>query len=238
MNIVYRISDNSYSKERPDYITKERCLRNLCQTFSEHLTNIHILADRVSDDTYDMICKYVPVDRIDRTEIGHGAAVLHHYLKGIADKNIDTDTIFYFVEDDYLHKPTAPKIIEDGFNVGFDYVTGYDHPDKYLNPIEGGNPYCNGRSEESRVYLGEYSHYKLTNSMTMTFAVKWRTMIEDIDIFLKWTVERHPSHYPYDFYMFRELATIKGRRFGSSIPGCSTHGETRWLSPLTDWSSV
>jgi hypothetical protein len=239
MNIVYRISDNGYSKEKPEYISNEKCLSNFCSVFSEYLPNIHILADKVTDDTFRMIEGYTPPSQIERTDIGHGALVLNHHLKRISEtQNIDPNSIFYFIEDDYLHKPLSPKVIEDGFDIGLDYVSVYDHPDKYLNPIEGGNPFCSGRSEETRVYLGKYSHYKLTNSMTMTFAVKFKTIMEDMDILLKWTSERHPSNYPYDFHMFRELVGVRGRRIGSSIPGYSTHGETRWLSPLTDWGSV
>jgi copper homeostasis protein CutC len=66
-----------------------------------------------------------------------------------------------------------------------DYVTLYDHPDKYLNPIEGGNPYCEGRSEFTRVYFGSNSEFKLNNSSTMTFAAKVKTLKDDQTIHIE-----------------------------------------------------
>ena len=121
-------------------------------------------------------------------------------------------------------------MLESGFDLAFDYVTLYDHPDKDMNPVEGGNVFCLGRSEESRVFLGEYCHWKLTNSTTMTFSSRVKTLKQDEDVLRKWTNETHP----HDFNMFIELKQ-RGRRLASSIPGYSTHGETPWLTPLTNW---
>ena len=43
--------------------------------------------------------------------------------------------------------------------------------------------------------------------------------------------------YPRDFEMFLALRE-KQHGLITPIPGYSTHGETAWLSPLTDWSKI
>ncbi len=64
----------------------------------------------------------------------------------------------------------------------------------------------------------------------MTFASKVKTLKDDEDVLRKWTKDTHP----FDFQMFMELKQ-RGRRLASTIPGFATHGETNWLSPLTNW---
>ena len=108
----------------------------------------------------------------------------------------------------------------------------YDHPDKYLDPSKGGNPYCEGGAEDTRVYLTKTCHWKVTNSTTMTFAARVDVLRETEPILRKWTT----ATYPEDFKMFLDLRE-NGHLLISSIPGFSTHGETAWLSPLTDWSA-
>ena len=66
----------------------------------------------------------------------------------------------------------------------------------------------------------------------MTFAAKVRTLKEDEKILREWTSETHP----HDFQMFFDLRN-KGRQLISSIPGYATHGETKWLTPLTNWET-
>jgi hypothetical protein len=163
--------------------------------------------------------------------VGHGAGTFNTALD-IA-LGLPEDETVYFLENDYLHRYNADRVLESAFDLEFDYVTLYDHPDKYMNPFEGGNPFCSKRSEATRVYLGEYCHWKLTNSTTMTFAAKVKTVKQDISVLRKWTSGSHP----HDFQMFTEL-TQRGRRLASPLPGYATHGETRWLSPLTNWKET
>ena len=226
MYVIYRISDTGYQKDKPDYINNQNCLNNALYTFNK--ATWWVIADNVGDETKEFINSKLKT--VEYVSIGHGAGTINLALD-IAI-NLPNDEIVYFLENDYLHKPEADKIIESGFDLGFDYVTAYDHPDKYLNPIEGGNPFCSGRAEDTRVYLGEYCHWKLTNSTTMTFAAKAKTLKEDEEVLRKWTKDTHP----YDFQMFMELKQ-RGRRLASPIPGFATHGETQFLSPLTNWKN-
>ena len=234
MKIIYRISEGGYPKEKPEYITKINCLKNALKHFKQE--DFLLIMDNVSDNLKSEIEK-VYGGKAHLVQVGHGAGTfniaLDHAIGKTGILNVTDNEIIYFLEDDYLHKEGSQKIIEDGFELGMDYVTLYDHPDKYLNPIEGGNPYCEGRAEFTRVYLGNNSHFKLTNSSTMTFAAKVKTLKEDEGIMRSWTNGTHP----HDFQMFQEI-NKKGRRLVSPLPGYSTHGETRWLTPLTNWENI
>jgi len=224
MHVIYRTSEIGYPKDKPNYINNKNCFENALQVFNK--VNWYVIADNVSDETREYLNS--KVETVKYVSVGHGAGTFNLALD-IA-LSLPSNEIVYFLENDYLHKSGADKVLEDGVNLGLDYVTAYDHPDKYLNPFEGGNPFCSGRAEDTRVYLGQYSHFKLTNSTTMTFASSVKTLKEDEEVLRKWTKDTHP----HDFQMFIELKQI-GRRLASSIPGYSTHGETAWLSPLTDW---
>ena len=229
MKIIYRISDAGYSKVKPDYITNEACLANAIKVFDD--CEWSIIADNVSKETSDMIEKYKSKDHILYVNKGNGAATFNIALDE-ALKMDDNDTV-YFLENDYLHKPNSRAIIEEGFELGAKFVSLYDHPDKYLSPDKGGNPYCEGGAEDTRVYLTDSVHWKITNSTTMTFASQVSTLRENEGTLRTWTSGTHPD----DFQMFLELRYAK-QLLVTPIPGYATHGETAWLSPLTDWSKI
>jgi len=231
MKIIYRISDAGYNKVKPDYIDNEKCLQNFCNVFYDHIYDIHIIADNCSESTMDIINKYIDPVNIEKVSIGHGAGTFNLAL----DKALkwEDDEIIYFVENDYLHKQNSPTVLEEGFNLGASFVALYDHPDKYMDPIDGGNPYCEGGAEDTRVYLTDSCHWKITNSTTMTLASKVSTLKQTEDILRKHTVGTHPNDFP----MFLELRE-KEHLLITPIPGYATHGETAWLSPLTDWSQI
>ena len=191
----------------------------------------HIFADNTSPKTDNMIFKYVPDYAVELVSVGHGAGTFNLAL----DKALtyDDDEIIYFIENDYLHKPQSQKVLEEGFNLGASFVSLYDYPDKYMDPTRGGNPYCEGGAEDTRVYLTDTCHWKITNSTTMTFASKVKTLKKNELILRKHTSGPHPD----DFKMFLELRQ-NNELLITPIPGYSTHGETAWLSPLTNWSKV
>jgi len=231
MKIIYRVSDTGYNKVKPSYINNEKCLSNFCWVFfDEHETaDILVMADNVSEQTRKMIQQHQV--KIEHVKVGHGAGTFNLALD-IA-LTYDDDEIVYFVENDYIHKGDAYKVFQEGFTLGASFVSLYDHPDKYLDPSRGGNPYCEGGGEDTRVYLTDSCHWKITNSTTMTFAAKVSTLKRVEPILRKWTSETHPN----DFQMFLELRD-QGELLITPIPGYATHGETAWLSPLTDWSKV
>jgi len=228
MRIIYRISDAGYNKVKPEYINNENCLANAVKVFNN--ADWSIIADNVSTKTNDMIQKYKSKNHIYYASKGNGAATFNLALDEAL--TYDDEEIVYFIENDYLHKPESQKILEEGFNLGASFVSLYDHPDKYLTPEEGGNPYCKGGAEDTRLYLTNSCHWKITNSTTMTFASKVSTLKQVEPILRKWTSKTHPD----DFQMFLELRK-NNHLLVTSVPGYSTHGETAWLSPLTNWGN-
>jgi len=233
VKVIYRISDAGYNKVKPLYINNANCLQNAVRVFGKE--NFHVIADNVSEETKRIIRQSGDIEdeQIDYVSVGHGAGTFNLALDWALKQG--EDTIVYFLENDYIHKPNSNDIIIEGINLGGDYVSLYDHPDKYIPGSRGGNPYIeDDGGEVTKVYLSNSCHWKLTNSTTMTFASKVSTLKEDESILRKWT---NMGHYPRDFDMFMELRE-KGKSLMTSIPGYSTHGETAWLSPLTDWGNL
>jgi hypothetical protein len=230
MKIIYRISDSGYSKIKPKYINNRNCLWNAINTFQEvNFEDWVVIADNVSEETDVIIQGYVPKERIEYVSVGHGAGTFNLAL----DKALtfDDNEIVYFIENDYLHLPNSKKVIEEGLNeIGADFVSLYDHPDKY---IDGANPYVQGGGEMTRVMLSTSSHWKVTNSTTMTFASKVKTLRKTENILREYT----QGSYPRDFDMFVHLYN-SAHYLVTPIPGYSTHGETAWLTPLIDWQKI
>jgi hypothetical protein len=224
MKIIYRISDSGYNKIKPDYITNENCLKNFVYVFGNQ--NLQVIADNCSKETLQMITKYVHPHNITTVSVGHGAGTFNLALD-IA-LTWDNDDIVYFVENDYIHLPGSPEIIEEGFKLGASYISLYLHPDKFISPQLGGNPevdYDGGYM--TKIYRGDTQLFAMFNSTTMTFAAKVKTLKEDESILRKWT----SGTYPNDFQMFLELRDT-GKALLCPLNTFSTHGETNWLAPL------
>ena len=228
--VIYRISDAGYIRVKPAYINNENCLKNAVRQFPLDKCDWLVIADNVSEPTFEMILKYVPEQYIRRVSVGHGAGTFRlAYEHALTYKS---DDYIYFLENDYLHTDNSREALLEGFRLGeADYITLYDHPDKYGYNTE--NPFVHG-GEKSKVFLTETTHWKITGSTTMTFAAKVKTLQQDKAVFWRWT----PTSHPYDFKIFHELKTFRKRLLISPIPSYSTHGDTKSLAPHIDWSII
>lgn len=234
---LYRISDAGNPKPKLHVATKMNCLDNFIKEFKN---NLYVFADNCSEETLQAIKSR----GINPVVIALGNSNSWRYIVQAAIKNFNENSFVYLVEDDYLHLPGSLTALQQGLAVA-DYVTLYDHPDKYSD--ENGsspNPQVTQGGELSRVIRTSITHWKQTNSTTMTFATKVKTLKEDQDIWWRFTKDALPD----DFHAFQTLLNgdaakgkntpAKKRTLISPLPGFATHAELAYLAPLTQWHSI
>ena len=104
----------------------------------------------------------------------------------------------------------------------------------YINKIDGGNYFIEEEGEVTRLVKTTSTHWKITNSTVMSFAAKVSRLKLDYDLFKK-----HSSNNITDsFSFFTELSQTLSIPVLSSVPGYSTHCESLWTSPLTNWTKI
>ncbi len=226
--IFYRISDRAQTntpKHRPNSFDKIKCLKNFVNEFGTD--NLFIIADCCSEDSLNKI-KQIH-NNIYPTNFGSGAFSFLYCFEVISKLNLTNSDCVYFVEDDYLHKEGSMKVLLEGLNIS-DYVSLYDHADKYQDPSD--NPFIKNKGEVSHVTITDTVHWKSTNSTTMTFATNYKIILEDLQTYVAFC----KNGFPFDFQMFQELINNKGRKLITPIPGYSTHCENKYLTPFINWS--
>jgi hypothetical protein len=211
MKLYYRISDNGYKKQKLIGATKEICFINFMKCFHEIPTTI--IADKCNEETYCMLFGINKHHDMVATDYGNAGSLRHAIELAISE--CSDDEVVYFVEDDYLHLENSPTLIKEGIKRS-EYVTLYDHPDKYTSQYNGG--------EFSKVIKTDSSHWRYTISTCMTFGSTVRTLKEDIDIWRKFTNESHP----HDHLIFKELGKEKRRRLAVCIPGAACHTDLEY----------
>lgn len=233
MKIYYRISNNSYKKNRLANATKEHCLDLFLKYFDVADNKIHIIADNVTDISLskfiDSKCKLNIIR--NNTSLNNGQSFKYCYHR--ACEEVNDNEFVYFAEDDYLYKQNSFEALTEGLSIS-NYVTLYDHPDKYIDANMGGNPQIEGSGEITRVVRTNSFHWKLTNSTTMTFGSKGDVIKKDKPIWDKYLL----TSYPRDYDAFCELIQVYNRSLISPIPGLATHSEIPWLSPFTNWETI
>jgi hypothetical protein len=223
MKIFYRISDNSYAKTKIPGATKHNCLRNFinCFTGSEK----YVIADNVTAETLSMINDIFD-GQVFVTKSSNAKSFIWSIKKAI--ELFSDDEEIYFCEDDYFHRLTSEIVLQEGLKIS-NYVTLYDHPDKY-------NKF--GVSESSVVYRTKSCHWRKCVSTCMTFGTHVKDLKEDFEILNRWTTGSHP----HDHQMFHELTTQKGKSLISAIPGLACHLDLTFplqndnMNLIEDWA--
>jgi len=240
INILMRVSDaGNPKKPKLPFATPLYCLDNCRHVFGQD--RLTVFADNCSPQTLQAIRER----GLEPLEISLGnAGAFRHVLEFALERFSGHDRL-YLLEDDYLHLPSAPALLEEGLDIA-DYVTLYDHPDKYLNAGDGGpNPFIREGGELGRVLLTKSAHWKTTNSTTMTFAVKAEVLAEDAPVWRKFAAR---SFEGFSFLqgrpqnlgqaLRRMFSAHPRRRLVSSLPGAATHCELAWLAPLIPWNET
>lgn len=244
MFVIYRVSEKSTNKKRVGGDKLEILLKSMKIFSSFHFI---IIADNCSNIFLEKLnqldsnkCKILI------TEYGNSRSFWFSYNYAI--NNFKNDDIVYFLEDDYLHHSDSESKLMEGLAV-FDYVTLYDHPDKY----DCNNLICAGSdvalSEKTRLCYINNILWKTSSSTTMTFAARVKTLKQDKVFWcfttkfyampkdlLAWTLilREEPINKSSIWHRLSRLIFLliphKKRYLGIPVNGWSTHMDANYLS--------
>jgi hypothetical protein len=228
MKIFFRTTSHKSGKFGPDWFSYESCFENLLKEFPNK-EDITVFFDGEPSSEHfvsNYNCKIV------HTNAGSEAQSFTNLIDYIIGLNLPGDEIVYIVEDDYLHRPNAMKILQEAFDcLDTDYVTLYDESAKYFPGYFEQFAY----GFKTNLIFTESTHWKTTPSTTNTFATRVKTLREDIEEHKKFSA---PPLTISEYHKKFHALWAKGRMLVSSLPGYSTHVENMLMSPVFDWGSL
>lgn len=206
--IFYRITSKLNQKSRVENFSKLGCLESLIYGFPDY--KIICVADNCDHHVLKTL-EEKKFFKLIKTKLGNAASF--NYLINFELPQLSDDDLIYFAEDDYLYRTNSYQVLEEGLKY-FDYVTLYDHPDKYGNyPLDRNLLIPNGvLSEFTQIIKGSRALWRTTNSTTMTFGCYAKTMKKDYKI---WNMMTKKFNVPRDFYIWI-LLTCPQKNFFTS----------------------
>lgn len=200
------------------------CLQNLIDTADHSQARITFLHDAYhpakKEHFVNQQNRFPVVEIQEGTETGSFLKLLDF----VKQQRFSPETILYFVEDDYWHRDGWVDVLLEGFTIeDADYITLYDHKDKYFHP--------NYTDLKSKIAHTQSCHWRSTPSTTNTYATKMKTLMRDFDLHREFSLDRTITD---DHGKFCCLAK-HGATLYSSIPGWSSHLEPDFLSPCVAW---
>ena len=212
---------------RPSWFNKIKVFENFKNTLNSNIINYTI----VYDEFYGSIDKtfLAKEKNVEIIKCGNECDSFLKTLEIIQSKNLSDDTIVYLLEDDYLHRPGWSEVMLEGFEINSHYLTLYDF-DFFI-----------AKGYLCEIFTTPSSHWRAVPATTNTFACKYKTLIEDMEIQKEYSIYgiREMDEYSYsrDYNKFWELQKQE-RYLISPMPGWSTHCDENHISPIIDWKKV
>ena len=214
-------------RTRPSWFNKLKVFENFKNTLNTDLVNYTI----VYDEFYGIINKtfLAKEKNVEIIKCGNECDSFLSTLEIIQSRNFEDEQIIYLLEDDYLHRPGWCEVMLEGFEINSHYLTLYDF-DFFI-----------AKGYLCEIFTTPSSHWRAVPATTNTFACKYKTLIEDIEIQKEYSIYgiREMDEYSYsrDYNKFWELQKQE-RYLISPMPGWSTHCDENHISPIIDWKKV
>jgi hypothetical protein len=217
------------NKRRPEWFSYESCFRNLLATIRQdplaHRVRLTVVFDGGGDEFQD--------DFISGYYANSALGINLQFIKAGSDldsflitlwkartEDMNGKDVVYFLENDYLHQYGWVSKVFEVYDSGikFDYISLYDHPDKYMLPMYEGL--------SAKLYISPSHHWRTAPSSCASFIVSRDILEQDYDVLGSGIT---------DYYFFGRLVSERSRVLITPIPGLSTHCMAGYLSPNVDW---
>lgn len=224
IHIIYRHTEHirncGVNKNRPNWFSYDACLDNILST----IENIDFVKFHLIYDGNINIIK--PDNRIHNIVCINEGSPMGSWIKAwdyAKTLDLEENDLIYHLENDYLHLDGWPYEVQTLFKTynNIDYITLYDHPDKYNHQIYP--------DLVTSLFLTDTHHWRWIPSATGTFITTKKILFEDYDI---WT--SGPGDHP----KFLWLGQNRQRVALSPIPSLSTHCEIEWIAPTINWGII
>lgn len=234
--VIYRACPLEHGKHRvrearPFNFNKCDNFLNICQNHKDDIffdIDIHVVFDGDRNDFFlgDIIAKCGAEAVLFTKNSGNLNSYVYclDYAKalitqGKLNSNNKKYDLFYFLEDDYSHKPQWSKILFDGYLLSQKdkrtIISLYDHPDRYSrnDDIDYG----------LKIFTGNYCHWRSSESTTCTYAVTTDDYNEIYETARNFGIN--------DRMFFRQIIQNSGYKLITPIPAVATHLHVPFISP-------
>lgn len=208
------------NRKRPEWFDKVKIFENLKRSINPELAQLNILYDEHFGNISETFLSSEKDVRI--INCGNEASSFLRTLEIVENSGFDNDTIIYFLEDDYLHQENWCEILLEAFTLPIQYVSLYDHLDKYMDYPD----------LISKIFHTKSVHWRTVPSTCNTYASKMGQLKEDMHIHKHYSAAS-PDGISMDHAKFVHLGNI-GRTLITPMPGYSTHCD-HLQSPIVNW---
>lgn len=224
--ILYRDTGNitGWGKKRPSWYKFRLGIESLISTIEGNSNvELHILYDLGKGEKEFPWEMHPRMDKIVTFKGGsdwNSYVYAWNYAKTLDMKEND---LIFLAENDYVFaKGWADKVLElFSYYNNIDYVSLYDHPDKYNMEI-----YPN---LSTYLFVTKTHHWRTVPSTTGSIIFGSRILKEDFEL--------HTTN-PSDRDRGMILTGTRLRNILSPVPSLSTHCETDYLSPTINWENI